>query len=357
MGSAQSQNTLYNTLTSSITQTMSQKVDASTSVICQNIQEVNDASGCSITFGKQLCKATGVADVTTDANFTAIATQDVMNTLEQTALAKTSGLFPSPSKASNFTQNLVNVATTTVQSFNTNCSKTASALNRQSVSNCKDSTIQFAVQESDVSVMGSCAATAAASTESFNKVTNAVTQAATAEAKGVDPFALLMMMALGFLFVMLAPKLMRSVVSSWNSNDGSAESKQREASSARLIVIVVLFGVYLFLVWPGVLAVVLNVRPWPPAVVNYKEDFCTNGTAGRAAAEKFNVDPDAFINDFAFWDNTCATLPAGTFCDASQQARHYKSCGIFSDLCDDPQARIDKEQYALAFAACGELYT
>lgn len=353
---ASSQNTLYNTLNSSITQTMSQQVDASTSVICQNIQEVNNANGCSITFGAQLCKATGVADVTTDAQFSSKATQDVMNTLSQTALAKTSGMGAEPSKASNFTQNLLNVATTSVQSFNTDCSKTASALNRQSVTNCTDSTIQFAVQESDVSVMGSCAAKAAASTESFNKVTNAISQSATAESKGIDPFAMLMMMALGFLFVMLAPKLLKSVASSWSANDDSAESKQREASSARMIVACVLLGCYLVLVYPGMLAAYLNVSPWEPAIVNYKEDFCTNGTAGSAAGAKYNVDPQAFINDFAFWDNTCATVPAGTFCDASAQARHYKSCGIFSDLCDDPQAIADKQAYALAFSACGELY-
>lgn len=353
---ASSQNTLYNTLNSSITQTMSQKVDASTSVSCQNIQEVNNVKGCTISFGTQICKAAGVADVTTDAQFSSKATQDVMNTLSQTAIAKTSGLAPAPSSASNFTQNLLNVATTSVQSFNTDCSKTASALNSKSVDGCQDSTIQFAAQESDVSVMGSCAAKAAASTESFNKVTNAISQSASAESKGIDPFAMLMMMVLGFLFVMLAPKLLKAAASSWSENDDSAESKAKEASSARLTVVCMLLGAYLILVYPGIMAAVLHVTPWEPAVVNYKEDFCTNGTAGSAAGAKFNVDPQAFINDFAFWDNTCATVPAGTFCDASAQARHYKSCGIFSDLCDDPAAIADKNAYTLAFSACGELY-
>ena len=355
MGGAQSTNTLYNSLSSSITQTMTQEVDASTNVMCQNIQEVNNANGCSITFGPQLCKATGVADVTTNASFSAKATQDVMNSLSQTAKATTSGLLPAPSKASNFTSNLVDVAITSVQSFNTDCSKTASALNRQSVNNCNDSEIQFAVQNSDVSVMGSCAATAAASTEAFNKVVNVVSQDATAESKGIDPFGALLMM-LGFvLLIMLGPKIIASITSSWGQSNDTEEQKRQEAAKSRLSVLVMCILGYALLVWPGIMAYVLNVTPWAPGIVNYKEQFCTNGKAGYAAGQEANIDPRAFINTFAFWDSTCASLPPGTVCDTKNQSRHYQTCGIFSGVCDDPAAQNDMLTYQKAFEACGAL--
>lgn len=350
-----STNTLYNKLSSSITQSMSQKVDANVTVNCQNINEVIGAKNCSITFGPQVCKAAGVADVTTNGQFAAEATQDVSNSIEQLAKSSVSGITVGAniSHSSNFAKNVVEVATTTVQSFNTDCSKNASAINRNMITDCQDSTISTAAQSSDVSVMGSCAATAAASSSSFNKVANVVSQSATSEVKGID----LMSMGIIFLFVLLflfvGPPLMKAVTSTWSqSAQTDEEKKKKEASSQLVITLAMIIVGYAGLVWPGIAAGFAHVYPWPPAVVNYKEDFCTDGKAGSAEGKQYNIDPRAFINDFVFFDEKCTLTPPGETCE---QARHYKTCGLFSGLCNDPNAIADLAAYRASAEACAAL--
>jgi hypothetical protein len=347
-------NTTLNDLKSAITQTMEQKVDANVAVNCQNIQEVIGSTGCNITFGPQLCKAAGIADVTTDGNFAASATQDVFNSIEQKAKNSISGITigAAVSNTSNFAKTVMDVSTTTVQSFNTNCSKNASALNRQMVKDCTDSTINFAAQSADVSVMGNCAANAAASTDSFNKLTNVVSQTAEAEIKGVDLMSMILMMLLPLLFFMIGPSLIRTVTSSWRNNDNSPETQKQAAASKLLSTLSMILVAYAALVWPGVGALVTHVYPWPPAIVNYKEDFCTDGQAGFAAGKTYHIDPRAFINNFVFYDKDCTLQAPGEPCE---KAKHYKSCGIFSGLCDDPNAVADLEAYKAAFEACGTL--
>lgn len=333
---------------------MEQKVDGSLSVNCKNTMEVVGVKGCTVNFGKQVCKASGIADVTTDANFTAKATHDLFNTIQQKANNSISGITVGAaiSLTSNFSRTMMDVSTKTVQSFVTDCSKNASAVNEQTVKDCTDSNIQFAAQNSDVSVMGNCAAKATASTDAFNKLTNVVAQTATAEIKGIDIMAFLLMLLLPLLFLLVGPSLLRSITSSWRSNDESEESKNRAVSSKMLYYLCLLLVIYLALVWPGLTAGLLHVTPWPPAIVNYKDDFCSDGKANLAEGNKYNIDPRIFINDFYFYDKDCTLQVPGEPC---VKKKHYKSCGIFSGICDDPAAKADIDAYQAAFEACDAL--
>ncbi len=349
-------NSVYTNLKSSITQTMSQKVDANVTVNCQNIQEVIGVTGCDITFGPQVCKAAGVADVTTDANFTAQATQDVLNSVDQQAKSALSGINVgvNVSNSSNFAQTMMDVSTTTTQAFNTDCSKNASAVNRQMVKDCTDSKITFAAQSADVSVMGNCAASATAATSSFNKLTNVVAQKSSSEIKGIDLATGLMIFLFFIVFLFVGPPLLRSMTSSWSSdNTSNPQAVQAAAAATGMFrTLVMLLVGYALIVWPGLISAVLHVWPWAPAITNFREEFCTNGKATGNDGKQYNIDPNAFINNFVFWDEQCALTQSGEQCE---QARHYKTCGIFSGLCDDPVAQADIAGYKMAFEACGKL--
>jgi len=345
------QNTVRNELSSSISQTMEQEVNSNLSVTCKNSMEIVGAKGCNVKFGPQVCKASGIADVTTNANFTAKATHDMFNTLEQKAKNSISGITvgASISKTSNFARTIMDVSTKTVQSFVTDCSKNASGLNEKILKDCTDSNIEYAEQNSDVSVMGNCAASATASTDAFSKLTNVVGQTAEAEIKGIDIMGFMLLLLLPLLFLLVGPSLISSITSSWRRNDDSEESKSRAASGKLLGYLTVFLVAYMSLAWPGLGAGLAHVYPWPPGIVNYKEDFCSDGKAGVAQGEKYNIDPRVFINDFYFYDKDCVLQPPGEPCE---KGRHYKSCGIFSGVCDDPDAKADVEAYKAALQAC-----
>ena len=345
-------NTLTNELTSSITQTATQTVKGNLTVTCQNVQEVVGATGCDITFGPQVCEASGLANVSTDADFSARATQDVYNSVDQVAKLKLEGAVGDASRTSNIANNTLQVATTMVQAFTTDCSKNASAVNEQMVKDCTNSKIVFAAQNSTVRAAGDCSAKATARADAFQKLTNVVKQTAEAEIKGPNLFGFLGIFIIGILLLLIAPRLLASAVGSLASAKAKdpGEQQRRAAQAETIKVLAGLLIAYAAFVWPGLLAAVLQIKPY---VADLESDaLCTDGKATGAAGEKFNIAPDQIVNDFAFWDPQCILTRPGDECT---QGVHYKTCGVFSGRCDDPVLAQDLVRFENVSRACGKM--
>jgi hypothetical protein len=49
-------------------------------------------------------------------------------------------------------------------------------------------------------------------------------------------------------------------------------------------------------VWPGLLAAILQIKPYVPDMES--DELCTDGKATGAAGDKYNVAPETVISDF-----------------------------------------------------------
>jgi hypothetical protein len=203
-----------------------------------------------------------------------------------------------------------------------------------------------------VKAAGDCSAKATARADAFQKVTNVVKQTASAEIKGPNLFGFLGIFVIGILMLLIAPRLLASAVGSLAAAKAKdPDEQQRRAAQAETIkVLASLLIAYAAFVWPGLLAAILQIRPY---VADLESDaICTDGEATGAAGEKYNIAPDQIVNDFVFWDPQCTLTRPGEECT---QAVHYKTCGVFSGRCNDPALAQDLVRYENVTRACGKL--
>ena len=137
--------TINNTVKSSIKSMMDNQVTATLKVECTNEQTVVNANHCAISFADQVCNAVGTSNFAGTTTFNNESVQDIYNTITAKAESLTKGLTIgySNSAASVNTMNYTEMAVDVTQKFYTDCSRDVRGINKQSAVNCDESLINF----------------------------------------------------------------------------------------------------------------------------------------------------------------------------------------------------------------------
>ena len=371
---SKSTNVISNSLKASMDSVLESQVNGDLNVSCKNQQLVEGARGCQITFADQICKAVGISNMTSNTSLDAQITQDIMNEISSKASASVEGLslqLASVSSSSNVVMNEVDMAMNTNMSFNTSCTRNLSAINEQTVRDCENSTIQFAAQDVSGEVIGDCVANQVGSLQAAQSLTNTLDLEAEAQTKGIDMWAMVMLMAGFFLIFILGIPMfmfgMRYAATARTQNppiDPSAKGRFRA-------VMLLMFGMLLVALiwWPGAFSIYLGIAPWSYLTAGTIGDNCDSGGNCRpvACALGSSVDQDLIVNRFMWYDPHCASYSATTFenprgentnpyCNTEEKMKHYPNCGLFASSfgCDDPQFLTDKSDYIQILEACGD---
>lgn len=365
---SKSSSTITSNLKSSIETSQKSMVNTSTSVSCSNIQEVVGVSGCSVNFAEQDCSLDAVTRSTSNMSVLNSVSQDVIQSLKNSAAAESSGLPVgiNSSNASAFVKSMVDVSQKAAQALGTNCSRNASAVNIQSFrdSSCDEkNVINFAAQSTSLSLMSECVVTQMASNSSTQKVTSTIDNASSATSKGLDMFAIFGIFILVLGFMLFFPILKRFI-----TGIGSSPAAQKAAElpaslppdvrkdiedrrNAKSTLSYLLLGlVFMVLViWPGMISGLLHIFPWPSKLPTFDgQQTCRKDGNGGGFVNEADI-----VNKFGFTDTMCTTG------DKNQQdcktIVSYKECGVFSGLCDDPEYIKARADYDKAIKACGAL--
>jgi hypothetical protein len=365
--SATSKNQLINNLSASVSSIMESKVSGNLTTVCENIQSVRNVSNCNVTFSEQTCAAVGISDLTSNVALEAELAQDVMSSLSQSAKSQTEGLagaMGDTSTASNGLKNMVEVAMTATQTFNTTCTRNVTAVNRQTLENCESSTVNFADQDVSAEVIGNCVANQVGSTKAAQSLTNVVDMQASATSKGIDLWMLFLIGAGVLLAFVFGAPIFAYVRNQLRNPKTAAELAQETQMTNNFYAIVVIFVVILLgmlLWWPGLGSMALGIMPW-----SYVGPVAVGGQPSQCVAGE-RLDAETVINKWVWYDPHCAYLKAQTghgtgdgtgnsFCTPEKRLRHYRHCGLFADNgCNDPVFLREKANYVRALEACGGL--
>lgn len=355
-------NELENIVNGSIQDMMESTVDGSAGATCTNAQLVKGARNCDITFAKQVCRASVISNMTSNVAMESQISQDIMADLRANASSSVEGLtlqLAQVSDSSNIIRNVTNVAMTASKAFTTTCTRNFSALNEQSVRDCDSSRVAFAEQDASGEVVGDCVATHVGSSTASQSLATIMDAEATATTKGVDLWALVMMLGgFVFLFVLGVPAALFALryAATKRVNGQTAQDKeiaQRSQMRFRACAFI-LFAILVSCVvwWPGVMSIYLGISPWPYIGVQSlpgRETLCVNGR---------NMDPEAFMSPFAWYDPYC--LASGSkSCTEDDKLMRYRNCGLFADVagCDDPEFVRDRAAYEASAKACAAIAT
>lgn len=370
---SKSTNNVKNMLSASMETAMESNVNGDLNVACSNTQLVEGARGCHITFADQICKAVGISNMTSNTSLDANLSQDIVNELSAAASSSVEGLslqLAQVSNASNIINNQVSLSMDTTMTFNTRCTRNLSAINEQTVRDCENSTIQFAAQDVSGEVIGDCVANQAGSLQAAQSLTNVLDLEADSSTKGVDLWAIVMLMAGFFLIFILGIPIfffgMRYALTKRTNQipyDPNVKYKY-------MAIGVIAFAMFLVAIiwWPFGFSIVLGIAPWRYLGGKIGDDCGGSGTDCREllCANGKSVDPDVVINSFMWYDPYClsksattAENPKGTkyngACPTEDKIKHYHQCGLFAttDGCDDPEFLQHKIQYMEIAEACG----
>lgn len=372
VGSSKSSNTINNLIQGSVESIMESSVRGDVNVACSNAQVVEGARGCNIEFSDQICEAVGISNMTSNSSLDATLSQDVMSQISSQAAATTEGMtlqLAQLSDSSNVVNSEMNMAMETTQSFTTSCTRNVSAINLQSVKDCDSSTVKFAPQMVSASVIGDCVSSQVGALKASQTMSKMMDLTAEATTKGVDMWAMVMMMA-GFfvIFILGGPTFffgMRYAMGADVNNQTPQMIENKQQLKLKFYAIGLL-GFFMLLVavlwWPGVFSIYLGISPWPYIGVNSignKVPLCRDG---------HNIDPEVFINTWMWYDPHCASQKATTFagegdgqglreCSVDDKVKRYEGCGLFAKTlgCDDPAFKADEASYIATLEACGDL--
>jgi hypothetical protein len=366
---ANSSNELLSSISGVVDAKMTSSVSGDATAVCNNIQRAENVSNCSIKFDEQMCNVLAVSNMTSSTAMEADLSQAIMSEASQAASSTTSGLagaLADTSSASNVVHNYMEMSMSATTAFTTTCTRNATAINEQSVTNCENSTIEFAKQDVSAEVVGDCVANQVGSLSAHQALTSLIDMEATATVKGIE----LWLMFIVFLGIYLLFSLGRSVVNAAKrmlaskEDTGLTADQKAELAQAnnRLLVIQVLtvaMAVVAILWWPGAGSFYLGIFPWKyriPDEINGHPSGCYAGEA---------VDQQRIINKWVWHDPKClsqwATTGAGvgdgsgrTSCSKEEQIIHYRNCGIFAG-CKNETFLKEKEAYLSALRVCGDL--
>jgi len=332
-------NLLSSITKSQVTTTMKSEVDASVNLACSNVQEVVNSKGCNVNFAKQSCQAYGFADVATSTTLDNSTTQAIVQDLKQKAETSNKGITfgVQSSNSSNIMKLYTSMGVETLQSFKTDCSKNISSLNLQSVRNTtctEQNEINFAAQDISAEVIGECVATQVGKSSSAQELTQILDQTATAKNEGITTMGLFAGVFLVLAFVLGIPLGLKIL-----TMRSKAQRPPETRAASFLAVVLVLALVFWF---PGVGSYYLGIGFWP-----YPGDADANALCNRGKP----IAPETVVNTFMWYDDTCASNPNNT-CTPERKMIHYKACGVFSGICDDPALADDKASFINVSEAC-----
>lgn len=360
-----SRNEIQNIIRNSIKATIEQNIDAQAAAACQNIQSATRVQDCQIEFSPQVCKAVLISNFTGDQAQSSKVSQEVLNEIIQQSSAATSGLTVgfNSSNSSNFTKNVVEMSMDTSQSFMTNCTRSISNVNTQTVKDCSASAIKFAEQQADSEVIGDCVMNQAGELQAAQALTNTVDMTSEAITEGFDPMMLMMGLAVFFLGIFFIIPILKAVMSSVSeAMSGDKEAAKSEAkANLKMKTYVLAILTLLFLAscciwwpWPGYYARELGVAPYYKVNTNPNPVFTAPdmATCREGQSSLFQT----FVNPFMWYDPYCLTS-GGTACTADKKQKSYQNCGIFAKNagCDDPEFLESKREYLQMHEECAKV--
>lgn len=358
---SKSVNDVKQVVDASVTTTLKSTVNASANAKCENIQSVTNAQCCKIKFSEQTCEATAVNEVVSAGRLDATVTQGIAQQIKQAAESSTEGIggVYSNSEASNKVRNYTRMAINTSQTFETNCSKNATGLNEQSVTDtycgCGEDApaergidVEFANQNITLEAIGSCVSDVVGSSQSSQDYSSMIGQKAVSSVTGVDLFGLFLAMIGPLMIFIIAPVGFKILTAPQTAKPSPAQAAAQ--TGQRVSKISFYFLLLALIVWyPGVIAWQLGVPPWQ----EYRDpildtNVCDDDGTARA---------DFIVNKYQWFDPDCVSRPAGSPCAEGDQYKSYEGCGVFAknELCDDPNYAGnggDKELYDQMIVAC-----
>lgn len=353
-------NELENIVNGSIKDIMESTVDGAAGATCANAQLVKGARNCDITFAKQVCRASVISNLTANVAMESQISQDIMSDLRASASSSVEGLslqLAQVSDSSNIIRNVTNVAMTASKAFNTSCTRNFSAMNEQSVRDCEGSRVAFAAQDASGEVVGDCVATHVGSSSASQSLASIMDADAVATTKGVDLWALVMLLG-GFFFVFILGipaalfALRYAATKRVNAKDPKEQALAARSQMRFRACAFILFAILVSAVvwWPGVMSMYLGISPWPYIGVKSmpgRDTLCVDGR---------NMDPEVFMTPFAWYDPYCLATGSKA-CTEDDKLMRYRGCGLFADVagCDDPEFTRDRAAYEASAKACAAI--
>lgn len=372
-------NDINSTLSQALTATVSTDINQQSQTAIGNIQKANNVQGCTINFATQNATALAVSNFTSSVSSTENLSQTMQQQIQEAAAATNTGLqadLASISDASN-TANLYNqMAITSMQNFTTNCSSSASGFNIESVSNCVDSTINFASQTVSVQNLATCTANITAQTTIAQTMQQILDLQAAATNNGIDIMQIFVILMVIVLVLFLGGKqtLQKGIQQRFQSDDvkkcrelneagagAPCDSKPafalRSPNSTRVVVFLILAGVFL-ITW----VVLMVVQNWWPVPFSPKSPACTTpaqNVAGNITYSSLSntglKNTHNPVNYYAYFQASCTGNP-GTYSSCTGNDVFYTGCGLWGGGCDDQlflQQKANWEQVQLACAQFG----
>jgi hypothetical protein len=336
-------------MSQTLTNQMQSTVDASNRTECKNTQWVEDVVGCDIRFGKQICNVQTLAKALVTNDSKTDMSQKLANSMSQSSKALTKGGLGigNTSHASASMKNIVDVAMSAATSMYSNCSADMSLVNVQLVKNCRNSSIDFAEQQIDGSLVTECVVGQSAQSSAMQDVVNSLSQTASATTKGLSIMDLLLPLLIIPLMIFLVILAIRKGFTAFRAKPRVMSGYTRAG-----IALMIIFGLLLGLWWPGYGSFRLGLWPWPYPGTQ------TPGSDGKPLCYKGKTDMSKTINYFGFADPNCL-LARGSDPDApcsdDDAIVHYKGCGVIGGGCDDPLLKQEKQNFQRAAVACGDL--
>lgn len=359
-----SETIVENETRSSIDTIMESDVKGDVNVLCKNLQLVEGARGCNIQFADQRCDAAGISNLTSKVALDAELGQQTYNNIKQATEAANEGMGwgqVSFSDTSSFTKNIVDLSMSTTQKFATSCTRNVSAINLQSVKDCVDSYVNFKPQDVSAEVLGDCAVENIGKLKSMQELTNVMDISAKSSNKGMDLWALLLLLAFGFLAIVFFIPMLGYGLSKMVRGSSTSKDKDKDKSSPasggmpKWKYYYIMFSIFLFFMvflgwWPCFGAYYLGIWPYSYTGVlerDGKEAACVDGK---------NINPELFLNTWMWSDPLCLTK-GGKCRHKDDSIKHYNNCGLFASSfgCDDPEFLQDKEEYIESIHACAPL--
>ncbi len=139
-----------------VTNTIRKSIRNDDVTYCLNIVTVSASNNCTITGANQTCEAIALTNSSNNPeNITPTIKDEQIEELKNNY--ERSPQVPAPSGVSSIQRITTQITVDTLQSFFTDCSKTATGFNLQAIRDCNNSTVNFGDQGITVSSIGNCA--------------------------------------------------------------------------------------------------------------------------------------------------------------------------------------------------------
>ncbi len=311
-----------------VTNTIRKSIRNDDVTYCLNIVTVSASNNCTITGANQTCEAIALTNSSNNPeNITPTIKDEQIEELKNNY--ERSPQVPAPSGVSSIQRITTQITVDTLQSFFTDCSKTATGFNLQAIRDCNNSTVNFGDQGITVSSIGNCAVNSMLSDSNYNLFERIVTGPASSrpvnlipeEPEEVAMYVILVSAAL--LIAIFSSFALRSALT-------PTDLKQSLPFTGKLAIVFMVIGCISFVIWwPGLIAFQVGMYPYRDATAFLSDSICSSNV---------RVKKGDIVNEMFWWDD--------------DELKHYEGCGLIGGGCQDPQLADDLSNYVLAANAC-----